>query len=316
MTDFVHLHVHTEYSLLDGAAKIDEIFKVIKGLGQRAVAITDHGNMYGTLYFAEEAKKAGVQPIIGCEMYMCEDMYKKSGRADAEYDHLILLCKNKKGYKNLIRLNSDAWVHGFYSKPRADYKLLKEHTEGLVCLSACIAGRIPKKLLNGDYEGAKNTALMFKEMFGDDFYIELQDHGLEEEKYVTPLLIKLAREIGVKLVATNDAHYLEKRDWEMQDVMLCINTKKTIDDPNRMRFGSKEFYLKSGDEMAELFPAYPEALSNTLEIAQKCAEEPCFDLKPNGDPIRDKTLIPGYVPPDGSTPYEYLRSLAEEGLKR
>ena len=316
MTDFVHLHVHTEYSLLDGAAKIEEIFGVVKGMGQSAVAITDHGNMYGTLYFAEEAKKAGVQPIIGCEMYMCEDMTKRSGRWDAEYDHLILLCKNKKGYKNLIRLNSDAWTKGFYSKPRADYNMLKDHTEGLVCLSACIAGRIPKRLLAGDYEGAKQTALMLKDMFGDDFYIELQDHGLEEERYCLPLLAKLAREIGVKTVATNDAHYLTKEDWEMQDVMLCINTKRTIDDPNRMRFGSREFYLKSGDEMAELFKGYPDSVANTLEIAQKCAEEPCFDLTPKGDPVRDKTLIPGYTPPNGMTPYEYLRTLAEEGLKK
>ncbi len=316
MTDFVHLHVHTEYSLLDGATKIDEIFKVVKGLGQTAVAITDHGNMYGTLYFAEEAKKAGIQPIIGCEMYMCEDMTRRNGRADAEYDHLVLLCKNKTGYKNLIRLDSDAWVHGFYSKPRADYKLLKEHTEGLVCLSACIAGRIPKKLLSGDYEGAKKTAVMLKEMFGDDFYMEIQDHGMEEEKYVNPLLIKLARELDIKLVATNDVHYLEKRDAEMQDVMLCINTKRTLEDPNRMRFSSDEFYLKSGEEMLELFPAYPEALSNTLEIAQKCAEEPIFDLTAKGDPIRDSTLIPGYVPPTGQTPYDYLRDLAEAGLRK
>ena len=316
MKDFVHLHVHTEYSLLDGAAKIDNIFNVVKGLGQTAVAITDHGNMYGTLYFAEEAKKAGVQPIIGCEMYMCEDMTKKSGRADAEYDHLILLCKNKKGYKNLIKLDSEAWVHGFYSKPRADYNLLRKHSEGLICLSACIAGRIPKRLLAGDYQGAKQTALMLKKIFGEDFYIELQDHGLDEEKYCNPLLIKLAREVDVKVVATNDAHYLEKKDWEMQDVMLCINTKRTIDDPNRMRFGSREFYLKSGDEMAELFPNLPEALSNTLEIARKCAEEPCFDLKDNGEPVRDNSLIPSYVPPDGSTPYEYLKKLAEDGLKK
>ena len=316
MTDFVHLHVHTEYSLLDGAAKIDGIFNVVKGMGQSAVAITDHGNMFGTLYFAEEAKKAGVTPIIGCEMYMCEDMDRKSGRADAEYDHLILLCKNKKGYKNLIRLNSDAWTRGFYSKPRADYKLLKDHTEGLICLSACIAGKIPKRLLAGDYAGARKTALDLKRMFGDDFYIELQDHGIEEEKYCLPLLVKLARELDIKLVATNDAHYLTKQDWEMQDVMLCINTKRTLNDPGRMRFGSQEFYLKSGDEMLELFPNFPDALSNTLEIAKKCSEEPIFDLNAKCEPIRDNTLIPGYVPPDGSTPYEYLRRLAEEGLKK
>ncbi|MBQ9710434.1 MAG: DNA polymerase III subunit alpha, partial [Clostridia bacterium] len=317
MTDFVHLHVHTEYSLLDGATKIDEVFKIAKGLGQTAVAITDHGNMYGTLYFAEEAKKAGVQAIIGCEMYMCDDMTKRTGgRAENEYDHLVLLCKNKKGYKNLIRLDSDAWTSGFYSKPRSDYKHLREHSEGLVCLSACIAGRIPKRLLNGDYEGAKKVALELKDIFGEDFYIEIQDHGMEEEKYVNPLLVKLAREIGVKLVATNDVHYLEKKDSEMQDVMLCINTKKTLDDPNRLKFSSDEFYLKSGDEMLELFPNYPDAIANTLEIAQKCAEEECFDLTPKGDPIRDKSLIPGYVPPNGMTPYDYLRMLGEEGLKK
>ncbi len=316
MTDFVHLHVHTEYSLLDGAAKIDEIFKVVKELGQSAVAITDHGNMYGTLYFAELAKKAGVQPIIGCEMYMCDDMTRKGGRVDAENDHLILLCKNKTGYKNLIRLDSDAWVDGFYFKPRSDYNHLKGHTQGLVCLSACIAGKIPKRLLRGDYQGAKQTALELKELFGDDFYIEIQDHGLEEEKVVRPLLIKLAEEVGVKLVATNDAHYLTKKDSEMQDVMLCINTKRTLDDPNRLRFGSDEYYLKSGDEMLSLFPDHPEAIANTLEIAQKCNEEPVFNLTAKGDPIRDKTLIPGYVPPDGKTPYEYLRELAENGLKK
>ncbi len=317
MTDFVHLHVHTEYSLLDGATKIEDIFNVIKELGQNAVAITDHGNMYGTLYFAEEAKKAGMQAIIGCEMYMCDDMEKKTGgRAENDYDHLILLCKNKKGYKNLIRLDSDAWTRGFYSKPRADYKMLKEHTEGLICLSACIAGRIPKRLLNGDYEGAKKTALMFKEMFGEDFYIEIQDHGLQEEKIVNPQLIKLAAEIGVKLVATNDCHYLEKKDSEMQDVMLCINMKKTLDDPQRMRFNSDEYYLKSGDEMLALFPDHPEAIANTLEIAQKCAEEEVFALTPKGDPIRDKSLIPGYVPDNGQTPYDFFRDLGEKGLRK
>lgn len=314
MTDFVHLHVHTEYSILDGACKVEKIFPHIKAMGQKAIAITDHGNMFATLYFAEEAKKAGVKPIIGCEFYMCENMYEKGGGATGgNYDHLVLLCKNKQGYKNMILLNSDAYVDGFYYKPRSDYKHLKEHAEGMICLSACLAGKLPRLLLAGNYEAAKRHAQEMKDLFGDDYYIELQDHGLREQKQVNPLLIKIARELNIGLVVTNDAHYITKDDAKIQEVMLCINTKRTMDDPNHMRFETDEFYLKNGDEMAALFPDIPEVVTNTLAIADKCSGE-IFDLNAKCEPIRDKSLTPGYVPADGSTPYEFLKGIAEKGL--
>ena len=300
--------------MLDGACKVDALVDHCVKNNIHAVAITDHGNMYATLHFAERCKKKGVQPIIGCEMYMTQDLTVKD--ASSDFDHLVLLAKNKKGYKNLIKLDSIAYVDGFYKKPRADYKLLREHSEGLVCLSACLAGRIPKLLLRGDYDGAKKTALELKEIFGDDFYIEIQDHGLEEQRRVLPLLLQLAKELDIQPVATNDVHYIEKEDWEMQDVLLCIQTKRTIDDPKRMKFETHEFYMKSPEEMAQLFSYVPEAISNTIVIAEKCNEEPCFDLKDNGDPIKDMSLIPGYQPEDGSDPKDYLTKLTWEGLKR
>lgn len=314
MSDFVHLHLHTEYSLLDGACKIKELVAHCVKNNIKAIAITDHGNMYGTLQFAEQCKKNNIQAIIGCEMYMTQDLHVKDNTSD--FEHLILLAKNKKGYKNLIKLDSVAYVDGFYYKPRIDYKLLREHSEGLVCLSACLAGRIPKMLLKNNYEGARAAALELKDIFGEDFYIEIQDHGLEEQRRILPLLLRLCKELDIPPVATNDVHYLHKEDWEMQDVLLCIQTKKTVDDPKRMRFGSHEFYLKTPEEMSELFSYVPEAIENTLVIAKKCAEEPCFDLKDNGDPIKDKSLIPGYTPEDGSDPKDYLTKLTWEGLKR
>lgn len=314
MAEFVHLHLHTEYSLLDGACKVDDLVDHCVKNNIKAVAITDHGNMYATLYFAELCKKHNIQSIIGCEMYMTQDLHVKDNSGD--FEHLILLAKNKKGYKNLVKLDSVAFVDGFYYKPRIDYKLLREHSEGLVCLSACLAGRIPKLLLRGDYEGAKKTAVELKEIFGEDFYIEIQDHGLEEQRRILPLLLQLAKELDIQPVATNDVHYINKEDWEMQDVLMCIQMKKTIDDPKRMKFETQEFYMKSAEEMAALFSYVPEAISNTLVIAEKCAEEPCFDLKDNGDPIKDKSLIPGYTPEDGSDPKDYLTKLTWEGLER
>ena len=314
MSEFVHLHVHTEYSLLDGACKVKELVTHCVKNNIKAIAITDHGNMYATLQFAEQCRKNNIQAIIGCEMYMTQDLTVKNNTSD--FEHLILLAKNKKGYKNLVKLDSIAYVDGFYYKPRIDYKTLREHSEGLVCLSACLAGRIPKLLLRGDYDGAKRTAYELKEVFGDDFYIEIQDHGLEEQRRVLPLLLQLAKECDVQPVATNDVHYIRKEDWEMQDVLMCIQTKRTIDDPKRMKFDTQEFYLKTPEEMENLFGYVPEALTNTLVIAEKCNEEPCFDLKENGDPIKDKSLIPGYTPEDGSDPKDYLTRLTWEGLKR
>ncbi|MCD8308710.1 MAG: DNA polymerase III subunit alpha, partial [Clostridia bacterium] len=280
--------------------------------GIDTVCMTDHGNMYGTLHFAEKAAIAGLKYIIGCEFYLTKDMHDKTGNTA---EHLILLAKNKAGYKNLIQLDSMAFVDGFYYKPKIDYKVLKEHSEGVICLSACIAGGIPRQLLAGDYDGAKNLALYLKEVFGEDFYIEIQNHGIEEEKRVLPLLVSLAQEIGVELVATNDVHYLKKEDAEMQDVLMCIQMKKTLDDTKRMKFETQEFYFKSGDEMAELFPTLPKAISNTRVIADKVTE-PAFNLDKKGYPVRDTSLIPGYEPPDGSTPEEYLRRLTDEGLVR
>ena len=312
MTDFVHLHLHTEYSLLDGACKIDNLIDYCKNNGVDTVCITDHGNMYGTLHFAEKAAIAGLKYIIGCEFYLTKDMYKHEGNTA---EHLILLAKNKAGYKNLVQLDSMAFVDGFYYKAKIDYNVLREHSEGVICLSACLAGGIPRRLLNGDYEGAREMALNLKDIFGEDFYIEIQDHGIPEERRVLPLLVKLADEIGVEIVATNDVHYLKKEDAEMHDVLLCIQTKKTLDDPKRMKFDTDEFYFKSGDEMAALFPNLPKAISNTRVIADKVVE-PAFNLDKKGYPIRDMTLIPGYTPPDGSTPEQYLRKLTDEGLVR
>lgn len=313
MSDFVHLHLHSEYSLLDGATRIDKVFKSCKQKGMNALAITDHGNMFGSLYFAQEAKKAGIKYIIGCEMYVCDDYNNKSGKQD--YDHLILLCKNKEGYRNLVKLDSIAYVDGFYYKPRIDYKTLANYSEGLICLSACLAGRVASRLVENNYDGAKETALMLKDIYKDDFYLEIQDHGLADQKRINPSLIKLSKEINVPLVATNDVHYLERDDAEMQDVVMCISMKTTYDDPTRLKMESDQSYLKSPEEMSQLFSYLPEAIENTVKIAEKVTEE-VFDLTSKGEPIRDSSLIPKYIPSDGSTPKEYLRKLGEEGLKK
>ena len=313
MTDFVHLHLHTEYSLLDGAAKVDDLIDHLVKNNINACAVTDHGNMYASLYFAEECVKKGIKYIIGCELYATDDHFDK--RYGTKTEHIVLLAKNKTGYKNIVKLDSLSYIDGFYGKPRIGYDYIKKYSEGVICLSACLAGRIPQLLLNGDYDGAKKWASDMKETFGDDFYIELQDHGIAEEKQVIPELIKIARELNIGLVATNDVHYIEKEDWEAHDVLLCIQTKKTLADPKRMKFETHEFYMKSGDEMAELFSYVPEAIANTRVIADKI-EEPVFDLTPKGDPIRDTSLIPLYKPDDGSSSPDYLTKLTWTGLPK
>ncbi len=313
MTDFVHLHLHTEYSLLDGAAKVDDLVEHLVKNNINACAVTDHGNMYASLYFAEECVKKGIKYIIGCELYATDDHLDK--RYGTKTEHIVLLAKNKTGYKNIVKLDSLSFIDGFYGKPRISYEYIKQHHEGVICLSACLAGRIPQLLLEGDYEGAKKFALEMQEVFGEDFYIELQDHGIEEEKQIIPQLVQLARELNIGLVATNDVHYIEKSDWEMHDILLCIQTKKTLADPKRMKFDTQEFYMKSGDEMLELFHYAPDAITNTRAIADKI-EEPVFDLTPKGDPIRDTSLIPLYKPDDGSTSPDYLTRLTWEGLPK
>ena len=313
MTDFVHLHLHTEYSLLDGAAKVDDLVSYLVENNINACAVTDHGNMYASLYFAEECVKKGIKYIIGCELYATDDHFDK--RPGTKTEHIVLLAKNKTGYKNIVKLDSLSYIDGFYGKPRISYEYIKKYSEGVICLSACLAGRIPQYLMQGEYDKAKEFALEMKGVFGEDFYIELQDHGIEEERQIIPDLIKLARELDIQLVATNDVHYIYKEDWEAHDVLLCIQTKKTLATPKRMKFDTQEFYMKSGDEMLELFNYVPEAISNTRVIADKI-EEPVFDLTPKGDPIRDTSLIPLYKPDDGSSSPDYLTRLTWEGIPK
>lgn len=304
---FVHLHTHTEYSLLDGASRIDDLVLACKNAGMDALAITDHGVMYGAVEFYKTCKKYGVKPIIGCEVYVApRSRFNKEGKADKEYAHLILLAKNEEGYQNLIKLVSLGFTEGYYYKPRIDYDLLQEHSAGLICLSACLAGDIPQYLLSGNYEGAVSLANRLKNMFPGDFYIELQDHGIREQKEILPKLIKLARELNLPLVATNDIHYVHKEDAEMHDVLLCIQTGKTLDAPDRMRFQTDEFYLKTEKEMLGVFSNIPEAVENTVSVAEKCS----FDFE------FGNIHIPYYQVPDNLTAAEYLYKLGTEGLKK
>ncbi len=304
---FVHLHLHTEYSLLDGACRIDQLMDRVKECGQTAVACTDHGVMYGCVQFYKAAKKAGIKPIIGCEVYVAtRTRFDKVNRIDGNH-HLILLCKNETGYKNLIRMVSSAFIEGFYSRPRVDKQLLEQHHEGLVCLSACLAGEIPQALLAGDYERAKSIALWYRDLFGpENYYIELQDHGLEEDQIVLPQLIKLARETGIPMAATNDAHYLRREDAKMQAILLCIQTGKTIQDADKMEFQTDEFYVKSTEEMYDLFSMVPEACANTARIAEQCNFD--FDF--------GHTKIPYYKAPGGMDNQVYFEKLCWEGLER
>jgi len=269
MNEFVHLHVHTEYSLLDGCSRLDDLVSSAKAQNMPAIAITDHGVMYGVADFYKKCMDAGIKPILGCEVYICQDLTEKS-KEYREYSHLILLAKNLTGYKNLMHLCSVGFTEGFYHKPRIDYKTLFEYSEGLICLSACLAGDMPQMLLSGNYEGAKTLAKQMKSVFNDDFYIEIQDHGIDDQKRTNPDLIQIADECGIKLVLTNDVHYVNKVDSLAQDVLLCVQTRSFLDDPNRMSFPTQEFYLKSHDEMAMLFPNREDVIKNTVEIANKC----------------------------------------------
>lgn len=307
MDNFVHLHVHTEYSLLDGASRIEDLIGRAKELGMPAIAITDHGCMYGAVDFYKQALKQGIKPIIGCEVYVApRSRLEKSAGADTEaYYHLVLLAENEKGYRNLIELVSRGYTEGFYYKPRIDREILRTYSEGLIGLSACIAGEVPAMLLKGDAAGAREITQEYCEILGkDNFFIELQDHGMEEEKRVNSQLIALAAELGIGLVATNDLHYVRQEDAESHDVLLCIQMGKTVDEENRMRFPSNEFYLKSAAEMAALFPANPEALSNTLRIAERCNVSFEFGV----------LHLPQFPVPEGQNAESYLRKLCEEKL--
>ena len=303
---FVHLHVHTEYSLLDGACRIERLAQRAKELGQTALAVTDHGVMYGAVAFYKACKAAGIKPIIGCEVYVApRTLHDKEHGVDNAYSHLILLCKNETGYRNLCYLVSTAFTEGFYIKPRIDWALLHAHAEGLICLSGCLAGEIPQKLIRGDYAAAKTRALELKALFGEDFYLEIQNHGIPEERQAAEGLEKLSKDTGVPLVVTNDAHYVEQADANTQDVLLCIQTGKTVDEPNRMRFETQEFYLKSEEEMRALFPRHPEAADVTADIADKC----------NYDFEFGHYHLPRFKLPAGETDsFAYLQKLCERGF--
>ncbi|MDY6041442.1 MAG: DNA polymerase III subunit alpha [Candidatus Faecousia sp.] len=304
---FVHLHVHTEYSLLDGACRIDQIMERVKELGQSAIAITDHGVMYGCIDFYKAAKAAGIKPIIGCEVYVARrGMDDRIHGIDNDPYHLVLLCENRKGYENLCYLVSQAFIHGFYGKPRVDLNLLREYHEGLIATSACLAGAVPQYLMSEDYEAAKAYALQLSGIFGPEhFYLELQDHGIDEQLAVNQGILRLARETGLPLIVTNDAHYLRREDAEMQDVLLCIQTGKTVDEPNRMKFQTQEFYLKSEAEMLSLFPNCEEAFENTVRIADMCNLEFTFH----------EYHLPAFPVPEGYTNEEFFRKLCMDGFR-
>ena len=305
---FTHLHVHSEYSLLDGMSKINKAPEYVKSLGMDSLAITDHGVMFGIIDFYKSCKKSGIKPIIGCEVYVApRTRFDKDPDRDRNMNHLILLAENMIGYKNLTKLVSAAFTEGFYFKPRVDKELLREHSEGIICLSACLAGAIPRKILNGDYSGAKAEALELRDIFGkDNFYLEIQNHFLDDDKPATQGLVKLSDEIGAPLVATNDAHYIKRSDAKAHDVLLAIQTGSTVDDENRMRFANDEFYLKSESEMMELFPDHPEAIENSHKIAERCNVE--FEF--------GEYHLPEFIPPEGMTNKDYLRNLCYDGLER
>ena len=303
---FVHLHVHTEYSLLDGACRIGSMMERVKELGQTAIAITDHGVMYGCIDFYKAAKAAGVKPIIGCEVYVARRrMADRVHGIDNDPYHLVLLCKDRTGYENLCYLVSQAFTEGFYGKPRVDLELLEKHHEGLIALSACLAGGVAQYLMEEDYDSARDYALKMSQIFGEDnFYLELQDHGIEEQRPVNQGVRRIARETGLPMVVTNDAHYLRRDDAAMQDVLLCIQTGKTVDDENRMKFQTEEFYLKSEEELRQLFPGCDEAFENTAKIAERCNLEFVFN----------EYHLPTFPIPEGFTNEEYFRHLCKQGF--
>ena len=307
---FVHLHVHTEYSLLDGACRIRDLPKIVKSMGQTACAITDHGVMYGVIDFYRACKAEGIKPVIGCEVYVAPQgrtRFDKLHEFDAESRHLVLLCENEEGYRNLSYMVSMAWTEGFYNRPRVDLELLRQHSGGLIALSACLAGEIPRRLRNGEYENAKNYALELGGIFGPEhFYLELQDHGIRDQTVVNRELLRMHRETGLPLVCTNDAHYLRKEDAEAHDVLLCIQTGKTLEDENRMRYEPRNFYLRSEAEMEALFGEYEGAMENTAKIAEMCNLEFTFG----------KYHLPEFQLPPGYDSFSYLKKLCDEGYGR
>ena len=306
---FTHLHVHTEYSLLDGSSKIKELVHQTKELGMDSIAITDHGAMYGVIDFYKAAKAEGIKPIIGCEIYVTAgSRFEKDGRQGSNnYFHLVLLAENDQGYHNLMKIVSRGFTEGFYYKPRVDYEVLETYSEGIIALSACLGGEIPTYIREGDYEKAKEAALRLEKIFGKgNFFLELQDHGISEQTTVNSALLKMSKETGIELVATNDLHYTFAEDVEPHDILLCIQTGKKVADEDRMRYEGGQYYLKSPEEMERLFPYAREAIDNTEKIAKRCNVEIIFG----------EQKVPKFDVPEGYTSTSYLKKLCDEGISR
>ena len=310
-SEFVHLHNHSDYSLLDGAQRIDQLVNTIDDLNMDSVALTEHGNMFSVVPYYKQAKKAGIKPIIGCEIYVATgsrfDKYQRAGGGWGN-NHLILLAQNFSGYKNLMKLVTAGYLEGFYYRPRIDMELLRQYSEGLICLSGCLKGEVPEKMLKGDYDGARKTAIEFSEIFEGRYYLEIQNHGIPEEEANIKNMKKLSMDLGLPLVCTNDAHYAKKGHWEAHDIHICLGTGKERSDPNRLRYATPEFYFKTQDEMFHLFKEFPQAIENTRKIADS------IDLTlPMGE-----SHLPNFPIPDNAStedPDEYLRSLTNSGAE-
>ncbi|HME33155.1 MAG TPA: DNA polymerase III subunit alpha, partial [Terriglobales bacterium] len=304
---FVHLHLHTDYSLLDGACEIERLVSRVKELDMPAVAVTDHGNIFGAVAFHNAAKEAGVKPILGCELYICKKEDHRAAPEGDTYNHLVVLAENDEGYRNLVKIVSEASLHGFYHKPRVSKRFLAEHAKGLIGLSACLKGEVAERLTEGKYEAAREAATSFNDIFGKgNFYLEIQDQGIPEEKRIQPNLLKLEKELDIPLVATNDSHYLCEDDSHAQDVMVCIQTGKSIHDAQRLKFPGDQFYVKSAAEMAKVFTGLEEVLQRTLEIAERCNVR----LEKVRDPFPQFEVPPGYSLPD------YFEHITREGFAR
>ena len=308
MSKFVHLHVHSEYSLLDGANRIKDLPVRAKELGMDSIAITDHGVMFGIIDFYKACKANDIKPIIGCEVYMApRTRFDKEPNIDNKYNHLILLAKDNNGYKNLAKLVSLGFIDGYYYKPRIDKELLEKYHEGLICCSACLAGEISQAILKDDMQKAEESAMWFKNLFGEDYYLEIQANSLREQILVNQKLIMLSKKLDIPLIATNDAHYLRKEDYYNHEVLLCVQTGKRMTDEDRMSFTTNDYYIKSPEEMEEYFSNIPEALENTVKIAEKC--NVTFEF--------GNTILPNYdVPEEFETHYDYLNKLTDDGIKK
>src|SRR5438309_11130020 len=307
MSQFVHLHLHTDYTLLDGACDVEKLCQRVKELGMPAVAMTDHGNIFGAVHFVNAAKNAGVKPIVGCELYICKKDDHRAAPEGDTYNHLLVLAENEEGYKNLIKITSEASRYGFYYKPRISKKFLAEHSKGLIGLSGCLAGEVCEQLMAGKYDAARGAASFYRELFGpDNFFMEIQDQGLPEEHRIHGDLIRLEKELGIPMVATNDSHYLCEDDAHAQDVLVCVQTGKSVNDANRLKFHGTQFFVKSADEMARLFNGRQDVLQRTLAIAERCN----FKLNKVQNPFPEFTVPAGY------TLDSYFEHVARQGFAR